>query len=138
MNALGLMVVLAGPALAAAWLISEFRWPRWSRILLGCLAMVVLTAIAFLATLIVTRMDYNQSYGFATKDLVDQIITGIEANRTELVLGELKRFQAEYHPTYENRARYVPLAEQATVRMKQGSPQQAAGADTAGRGSAQP
>jgi len=123
MNLLGILILLVGPLLGIAWLVLEFRGSRPQRIMVGLLALVTLTAVASLATLIINQLNYNAWYGFATKGLVDETIRGIEAGRTEMVLRELKSFQQEYQPTYENRARYVPLAEQVTERMKKENPQ---------------
>ena len=122
MNALGVLVLLAGPLLGVAWFISEFKGNRTTRIILGILAIVTLTTVAFIAASILNQLNYNAWYGFATKGLVDQTIEGIESGKTESVLRELRRFQSEYQPTYENRANYVPLAEETAKRMKDAPP----------------
>lgn len=116
--------MLVGPVLAVAWFISEFKGSTRLRLTLGILAIITLTIVGCLATLIINQLNYNAWYGFATKELVDQTIEGIESNRTDIVLSELKRFQSEYHPTYENRAQYVPLVEETTKRMKEGFQQE--------------
>ena len=128
MNPLGILILLAGPLLGIAWLILEFKGSRPQRITCGILALVTLTAVASLATLIINQLNYNAWYGFATKGLIDETIRAIEAGHSDMVIQELKAFQAEYHPTYENRAKYVPLAETTTERMKNGNPQPAGGA----------
>jgi hypothetical protein len=122
MNLLGIVILLVGPALGIVWLILEFRGSRGQRITFGVLALITLTAVASLATLIINQLSYNAWYGFATKELVDETIRGVEAGKSELVLQELKRFQAEYHPTYENRAKYVSLVEETTARLQKENP----------------
>lgn len=124
MNLLGFIILLAGPALGIAWIILEFKGSRTLRITCGILALIMLTVVTWFATYVVNQLKYNAWYGFATKGLVDETIRGIEAGKSEMVLRELKVFQSEYHPTYENRANYKPLAEQVTERMKKENPQQ--------------
>ncbi len=124
MNALGIVILLAGPVLGIAWLVLEFKGTRWQRVTCGILALIVLTVVASLATLIYKQLEYNAWYGCATKGLIDETIRGIESGNSDVVLQELKRFQAEYHPTYENRARYAPLAEETTERMRKANLQQ--------------
>ena len=118
MNLLTFLVILAGPLLAAAWIVSEFKGGRPVRLTLGVLAMIIMVTVTWLATLMVNQLNYNAWYGFATKELIDETIKGIESNNTTMVLTELKRFQASYHPTYENRAKFLPLVGETVERMK--------------------
>jgi len=123
MNLLGMLVLISGPLLGIAWLILEFKGNRFWRITCGLFSLILLTASASLATTIIDRLDYNAWYGFATKELIDETIRGIEAGKSEMVLQELKTFQAEYQPTYENRAKYVTIAGQTADRLKKANPQ---------------
>ena len=123
MNLLGILILLTGPALVVAWLVLEFTGGRAQRITCGILALVAFTTVTWFATYISNQFNYNLSYGCATKELIDQTIWGLEAGRTTMVLRELHKFQDEYHPTYENRANYVPLAQQTAERMKKENPQ---------------
>lgn len=125
MKLLGIVILLAGPALGIAWVILEFKGSRAQRLTCGILALIMLTVVTWFATYVLNQLNYNAWYGFATKGLVDETIRGIEAGKSEMVVRELKAFQSEYHPTYENRANYQPLAEQATERMKKENPQPA-------------
>lgn len=118
MSVLGILILVTGPILAIAWIYSEFNGSKRLRLTLGILVIIVFTAVSSLVTLIINQLNYNAWYGFATKELVDQIIKGLEANKTDSVLLELKRFQSEYYPTYENRAKYVPLAKGTAERIK--------------------
>ncbi len=124
MNLLGLISLLVGPALGIAWIILEFKGSRAQRLTCGILALIMLTVVTWFATYVVNQLHYNAWYGFATKGLIDETIRGIEAGKSEMVLRELKAFQSEYQPTYENRAGYQPLAEQTTERIKKENPQQ--------------
>lgn len=118
MNGLGWAILLVAIMLPIAWLVSEFQPRRWVRVTLGIMAIAVSCGVTFLATAILTRFDYNSSYGFSTKALIDTTITEIETGRTEAVVAELKQLQSEFHPTYEYKARYDELVEQTVVRMK--------------------
>lgn len=121
MNILGILIFLAGPLLGVAWLITEFKAARKWRITLGLLSLITLTTVASLTTLIINQLNYNAWYGFATKALINETVSGIESGRTSVVLVELKRFQDEYYPTYENRASYVPLVNDTVERLKKAS-----------------
>jgi hypothetical protein len=133
MNILGILIFLAGPLLAVGWLITEFKADRKWRITLGLLSLITLTTVASLTTLIINQLNYNAWYGFATKELINETVSGIESGRTSIVLAELKKFQDEYYPTYENRARYVPLVNDTVERLKKAS-----GKDSQGGAGASP
>ena len=128
MNMLGALILLAGPILGVLWLVLEFKGTRRQRITCGLFALITLATVAALAAMIFCQLDYNSSYGVATRGLIDEVIRGIESGKTDATLRELKRFQDQYRPTYENRANYVPLAQDAIERMKEGSPQPLRGA----------
>ena len=123
MNLLGMLILLAGPLLGIAWVVLEFNGSgQGKRVVCGLLAMITLTVVAVFATRIFTQFGYNQWYGCATKELVNETIRGIEAGKSDMVLRELKTLQDAYQPTYENRAKYVPLVEQAVKQMKTENP----------------
>lgn len=119
MNILGILIILAGPLLAVAWLVSEFRAERKWRITLGLLSLATLTVVTWLATLIINQLNYNAWYGNTTKALIEESVRGIESGHASAVLAELKRLQADYQPTYENRAKYIPLVEATVERLEQ-------------------
>lgn len=118
MNGLGWLILLVAIALPIAWLVSEFQPRRWVRVVLGISAIVVSCGVTFLATTVITRFNYNSYYGFSNKQLIDTTIIEIEAGRTDVVVAELKQLQSEFHPTYEYKAHYDELVEQAASRMK--------------------
>ena len=64
------------------------------------------------------RFNSNAWFGSATKDLIDVTVAELEAGNQERVLRSLKDLQGRYAPTYENRARYDVLVEEAVKRMR--------------------
>jgi hypothetical protein len=104
-------------AAPVAWFASEFQHRRWLRIAAGAAALSMCFGVAFLAGTL-QMFNANAWFGSATKDLIDATIEELEAGRQERVLSALKKLQHEYRPTYENRARYDELAEQAAANMR--------------------
>ena len=104
-------------ALLIAWIVSEFRSRRAVRITLGCLAILCSFGVASIVGLL-ERFNSNAWFGGATKDLIDATVLGLEAGRTDRVLQTYRQLQSDYHPTYENRARYDKLVEEAVGKMK--------------------
>jgi hypothetical protein len=74
--------------------------------------------MAFLAGSL-ERFNSNAWYGFASKKLIDATITELEAGNKDRVLQSLKVLQNKYSPTYENRARYDELVEEAVAQMQE-------------------
>ena len=94
--------------LPVAWLLSEFQDRRKIRIATGVAAL----AVSYLVAAAIGSLQFfnaNAWYGGASKDLIDTTIEQIEHGDTERLLQELKSLQSQYHPTYENRARYDKL-----------------------------
>jgi hypothetical protein len=100
-----------------AWALSEFQDRRWIRLTLGTLAISVCFGVAFLAGSL-DRFNSNAWFGFASKDLVDAAVSELEAGHQTRVLESLKQLQRKFAPTYENRARYDVLVEEAVQRMR--------------------
>ncbi len=63
-------------------------------------------------------MNSNAWFGHATKDLIDSMITELDAGREDEVVRSLKDLQAKYQPTYENRARYDELVRETIEQMQ--------------------
>lgn len=103
--------------LPVAWLYSEFQSRIWLRILLGVLSLAASYGVFYIAAGF-ERWNYNAWYGEATHNLVTAEIEAIEAGRPDVVKIELKRFQSEFHATYETRANYDQLAEQTAERIR--------------------
>lgn len=116
-----LVIVILLVVLPVTWLISEFQPRRWIRIVLGISSLVVVF-IATQADNLSSRFEYNADYGSASSQLIDAVITNIEAGNHDGLLRELRQLKADFHPTYENRANYDTLVEQFAERCKIESP----------------
>ncbi|HZW31816.1 MAG TPA: hypothetical protein VFF52_13975 [Isosphaeraceae bacterium] len=111
------LVALLAIALPIAWFASEFQNRRWLRLALGTAAILLSFGIAF-AVGSLERFNSNAWFGTASKNLIDATITELEAGHEERVLRSLKALQHKYAPTYENRARYDSLIEEAVTQMQ--------------------
>jgi len=111
---LTLVLVVATPI---AWASSEFQERRWLRLTLGSLAISLCFGVAFLVGSL-DRFNSNAWFGFASKELIDATVAELEAGQQNRVLESLKHLQREFGPTYENRARYDVLVEEAIQRMR--------------------
>jgi glucan phosphoethanolaminetransferase (alkaline phosphatase superfamily) len=104
------------------WIIAEFKFKKsWTRILFGALAFIawlVFLNIAIPVFHVLEKFNYNANYGFASKQLIDTTIEKIESGETEKVLKSLKKLQEKFKPTYENRANYDKLVNEAVEEMK--------------------
>ena len=116
-----ILVLLIVIALPLGWLASEFSRHRALRIALGIAAIASSMGVAYVVASVVgdlARLNYNTSYGGASKDLVDTTIAEIEDGNIERVMKVLRRLNLDYHPTYENRANYDELVSAAVSEMK--------------------
>lgn len=118
MSPLGFFLLAIIGAWPIAWLISEFRGGRTLRISLGILAIGTSTLCTWVLSTVVTRFNYNAWYGGATSDLISTSLQQIEDGHLDRVLKVWRGFDQRYQPTYENRARYRELVEEATLRMR--------------------
>jgi len=118
MSALGFLLLAVIIALPIAWLVSEFRGSRPLRIVLGVLAVTVTTFCVSALSTTLTGFNYNAWYGGATKDLIDASLVQIEDGHQDRVLKVWRGLNAQYQPTYENRAGYLELAADATARIR--------------------
>ncbi len=117
MSPLGFSLIAIAVALPIAWLAAEFRGSRTLRITLGILSIGIITTCAWVLTSAVTRFNYNAWYGGATGDLISTSLEQIEDGHLDRVLKVWRGLDQLYHPTYENRAKYRELVEDATRRM---------------------
>ncbi len=112
------VVLVVVVVLPMAWLACEFypRRPmsrrRMVRILLGAAAILSSFGVALLAGSLV-MFNYNAWYGRASKRLIETTVTELEAGRTEEVIGALTALRSHYHPTFESKARYDVLVDDA-------------------------
>jgi uncharacterized membrane protein YcjF (UPF0283 family) len=116
-NTFGLLVLLSVVITPITWFVSEFQERRWLRLVLGTSAILLCFGVAFLVGSL-ERFNSNAWFGLASKELIDTTITELEAGHNDRVLQSLKGLQGQYAPTYENRARYDHLIEQAVKQMQ--------------------
>ncbi len=101
-SAFGLLTLGLLLGAVVALLVSRGRGREWQRASVWLAALVVLSGAGNFGT----RLNYNAWYGGATHALLDATVTGIEQDRTDRMLAELKRLRDEYYRTYEGKARY--------------------------------
>ncbi len=111
-----LLILILVIALPIAWLASEFGANRPLRIALGIGALTCSLGVAYIVGRL-SELNYNAWFGGASKDLIHTIVVQTEDGRAERVLKVLRRLDADYHPTYENRADYVELINEAVAEM---------------------
>jgi hypothetical protein len=115
-------VLILTIALPIAWFVSEFDDRRWLRILCGVLALSMSFGVAYLAGSL-DRLNSNAWFGAASADLIDATVHELENGDPELVVSELKALREQFHPTYENRARYDVLVWEYVTSL--GTPREA-------------
>jgi hypothetical protein len=98
------------------WFASEFQDRRWLRIGAGVASILMSFLIAF-AVGTMEHLNANAWYGGASKNLIDAAVEELEEGATDRLLQELKVLQEQFHPTYENRARYDKLIEEFLSRL---------------------
>jgi hypothetical protein len=104
-------------ALPIAWLAAEFKAAPAIRRTLGVVTLLWSFGVA---ALVGGLRDFNANVYFsgATKDLLDASVNHLKAGKSEAVVREWSRASDEFHPTYENRARYRQIVDQAIEGMK--------------------
>ncbi len=112
-----LLIFIFVVGLPIGWFISEYYSNRPIRIILGILALLSSFGVAAIIGKL-SEFNYNAWYGCATKDLITTIIEQTEDGQGDRVLKTLRALDAQYTPTYENRADYQTLVEDATDRMR--------------------
>lgn len=122
MSPFGFLLLAIIIALPIAWLVSEFRGSRPLRITLGILAIGLMATCIWALNSLTTRFGYNAWYGGATGDLISTSLHQIEDGHLDRVLKAWRGLDQQYRPTYENRAHYNELVEQATARMRGDAP----------------
>ena len=112
-----IILLIITATLPIAWLIAEFRASVAVRRTLGVITILWSFGVA---VVVGTLQNYNANSYFtaASKDLLEASLQHLRAGKTELVLREWARANDEFSPTYENRARYKQIVEQAIEGMK--------------------
>jgi hypothetical protein len=119
MNGLGILLLAVLIALPMAWLVAEFKASRAVRVGLGVCAFGLAIIFTYGLASVLTRFNYNAWFGQATKILIETSVTQIEDGHFDRVLKVWRGLNAQYHPSYENRAGYKDLVDGATQAMKE-------------------
>jgi hypothetical protein len=112
------LIVLLVITVPIIWLVSEFHEGRGLRIGLGILSIGLVAVVTWGVNEIATTFNYNAWYGSATGDLISSSIEEIEDGHTDHVLKVWRGLDLQFHPTYENRARYSELVDEAVTRIR--------------------
>ena len=111
------VLIALAVGLPLGWLLSEFSSKRALRIVLGILALLSSFAVAGLVGMM-CEFNYNAWYGSATRELLTTTIAQVEDGNLQRVLTVLRGLNAQFRPTYEHRAQYRELVDDATARMR--------------------
>jgi hypothetical protein len=114
---LGYLILFLVIGLPMAWLAFEFSTRRGLRIAVGLAAVASAMGVAYIVDHL-SQFNYNAWYGGASKDLVDTVISEVEDGNLDRVMSVLRRLNLDYQPTYQNRARYDELVNEAVTQMK--------------------
>jgi hypothetical protein len=109
-----LLIITA--TLPISWLIAEFRGSAPVRRILGVITILWSFGVA---ALVGGLQNFNANVYFTTtsKELLEATVKQLRAGKAETVLRELSRANDEFSPTYENRARYKQIVQQAVEGM---------------------
>ena len=104
-------------ALPIIWLVADFKSRPAIRRALGVVTILWSFAVA---SLVGTLRDFNANIYFtgASKDLLTASVEQLKAGKADAVIREWSRADGEFQPTYENRAKYRQIVDQAIEGMK--------------------
>ncbi len=118
MTFLALLLFLLIVGLPIAWLLAEFQARHPLRIALGVLALLSSFGFGYIVSGIASEFEHNAWYGGATGDLIRTTVEQVEDGQLDRVMKVLRGLDRQYQPTYENRANYLELVNEATERMR--------------------
>ena len=119
MNISIILVLIAVLILSILWFITELKTTNTLlRRSLGILAILSSFGLAGTSAKIV-RLNYNAWYGLASKRLIDSVVEELENNEIKTLLKEMKSLQQDFKPTYESKAHYDALVNEAVKRIKE-------------------
>lgn len=104
-------------ALPIAWLMADIKGKPWLRRALGLTALLWSFGIAALIGSLQV-FNANSYFTSASKDLLETSVKQLRAGKTETVLREWSRANDAFYTTYENRASYRQVVDQAIEGMK--------------------
>ena len=104
-------------ALPIGWLIAEFKARPSIRRALGIVTILWSFGVALLVGAL---RDFNANVYFtgASKDLLTASVEQLKAGKTQPVIQAWSHADEQFQPTYENRARYRQIVDQAIEEMK--------------------
>jgi len=104
-------------ALPIAWLVAEFKASPGIRRTLGIVTILWSFGVASLVGIL---QDFHPNVYFtqATKDLLEASVGQLKIGKTDAVIREWTQANDKFHPTYENRAQYRQIVDQAIEGMK--------------------
>jgi len=111
------ILVIITAALPIAWLVADFRCRPMVRRILGVVAILWSFGVAALVGGL-QNFNANSYFTSASKDLLEASVRQLLAGRTDAVIREWSHANDAFHPTYENRARYKQIVDQAIEGMK--------------------
>ena len=121
MNISIILVLIAVFILPILWFITELKSTnKLLRQSLGILAILFSFGLAWTSAKTV-RLNYNAWYGLASKRLIDSVVEELENNEIKALLQEMKSLQQDFKPTYESKAHYDALVNEAVKRIKENS-----------------
>jgi len=104
-------------ALPIAWIVADVRASATARRTLGVIAILWSFGVAALVGGL-ERLNSNAYFTSASKDLLEASVQQLRAGKSDAVLREWTRANDDFSATYENRARYRQIVEQAVEGMK--------------------
>ena len=113
-----ILLTLISVALPIGWFIADLRGGIRVRRILGVLAVLWSFAVAALVGML-QAFDANAYFSAATKQLLTESVTQLNAGRTDAVVRAWSHAKDQINPTYENRGRYQEIVDEATTHMKQ-------------------
>ncbi len=111
------ILIVFTAVLPVAWIVADCRAGAAARRALGFFAILWSFGVAGLLGSL-ERLNSNVYFTSASKDLLEASIQQLQAGRYEAVLREWERANTELSPTYENRARYRQIVENAVEGIK--------------------
>ena len=110
------MFLIITATLPIAWLMAEFRAGVAVRRTLGVITILWSFGVAAMVGTLQT-LNTNSYFTAASKELLKASVQHLRDGKTEAVLREWTLAHDELIPTYENRARYKQIVEQAIEGM---------------------
>ena len=114
-----LLLLLLLIAIPIGWFASEFSKYRALRIALGILAIATTAFGVCAVNHALTTINYNASYGTATKKLVRTSIAQIESGHLDRVLESWRKMDLQYEGTYETPpSKYVGSVDEVLAKKE--------------------